>query len=129
MTANVNRNANPRCGELWMCQLPAADGSVQGGYRPVFVLSNDVNNAHSPTLNVIPLTSRVDKRPLPVHVPLWNYRLYGLRKPSVMLVEQIATVPIHRLVSRIGSIDDAEMLRSIRSALAIQFPIIAQTGF
>ena len=128
MMAGVNQRVNPRCGELWMCELSSGEGSVQGGYRPVFVLSNDRNNSHSPTLNVIPLTSRMDKRALPVHVPLWNHRLYGLRKPSVMLVEQVATVPTHRLVSRIGSIEDADTLRAIRSALAIQFPIIALSG-
>lgn len=28
---------NPQNGEIWMCHLAEKNGSVQGGYRPVFV--------------------------------------------------------------------------------------------
>ena len=115
----------PRCGEIWMCNLNQRDGSVQNGYRPVLVLSNDKNNVFSPTLNVIPLTSKVDKRNLPVHVSLWNYQCYGLRKPSTLLVEQITTVPANSLDYRLGEINDRETLARIGRAMEIQFPVVA----
>lgn len=114
----------PRCGEIWMCNLADRSGSVQTGARPVFVLSNDKNNTFSPTLNVIPMTSRMGKNNLPIHVSLWDYRRYGLNKPSVLLVEQITTVSLNSLSMKLGMIDDRETLIRIRRALEIQLPIV-----
>lgn len=116
---------NPKCGEIWMCRLAGKDGSIQTGYRPVYVLSNDRNNTFSPTLNVIPLTSKLNKRNLPIHVILWDYERYGLRKPSTLLVEQITTVAADQLDMKVGEIRDMETLNQIYRALEIQFPILS----
>jgi len=113
----------PKCGEIWMCNLTEKDGSIQAGYRPVFIVSNDRNNTHSPTLNVIPLTTKMNKRGLPVHVELWNYERYGLKAPSTLMIEQITTVPSWRLDVCVGFINDKEVLREIWEAMMIQFPI------
>ena len=43
----------PKCGEIWMCDLPFREGDVQYGKRPVFVLSNDLNNTYSRIVNII----------------------------------------------------------------------------
>ena len=115
----------PRCGEIWMCHLVAKDGSIQSGYRPVFILSNDKNNTYSTTLNIIPITSKMNKRKLPVHVELWSYQKYGLKTPSTMLVEQIMTISFEHLDKCIGKVRDSETLGDISRAMAIQFPILA----
>lgn len=114
---------SPKRGDIWMCNLNQSDGSVQSGYRPVFVISNNKNNTYSPTLNIIPLTSKVNKRDLPVHVNLWNYKDYGLKKPSTMLVEQIMTVPGDSLERYIGCIQDEMTLNSVQKAISIQFQL------
>lgn len=114
----------PKCGELWMCDLGENEGSVQSGYRPVFIVSNDKNNQYSTTVNVFPLTSKINKKKLPVHVEIWNYQKYGLDSPSTILVEQPMTVPISKLKRRIGEIDDIFLLESICKAIGIQFPIV-----
>ncbi len=114
----------PRFSEIWMCNLTNKDGSVQNGYRPVFILSNDKNNTHSTTLNIIPITSKTNKRKLPIHVYLQRYRHYGLKSPSTMLIEQITTIPIDYLDKRIGEINDSETLSNISKALFIQFPLL-----
>lgn len=115
----------PKCGEIWMCNLDNKGGSIQTGYRPVYILSNDKNNAFSPTLNVIPLTSKASKRRLPMHVFLCNYACYGLKKPSTLLIEQITTVSTDRVDLRLGEINDRETLMQIYQAMEIQFPIMA----
>lgn len=115
---------SPHFSEIWMCNLTNKDGSIQSGYRPVFILSNDKNNTYSTTLNIIPITSKMNKKRLPVHVELWNYRRYGLNTPSTMLIEQITTVTIDSLDMRIGTICDKEILHNISNAIAIQFPIL-----
>ena len=120
----VKLNSNPKCGEIWMCNIPSKDGSVQSGYRPVFILSNNMNNTYARTLNVIPLTTKMNKRRLPIHVELWNYQAYGLQRPSTMLIEQIATVSAENLDRCVGSISDRAILMNIVSAINIQFPIM-----
>lgn len=116
----------PHCTEIWMCWLENKDGSVQSGYRPVYIASNDMNNKYSTTLNVIPITSK-KKKPLPIHVDLDSYQEYGLCSQSTMLVEQIMTVSVSALHKRIGKIADGETLRKISAALAIQIPNFAAT--
>jgi mRNA interferase MazF len=118
-----NNSIRPRFGEIWMCNL-YAEGSIQRGYRPVFVISNNQNNTYSPTINVIPLTSKMNKKQLPMHVEIWDYQKYGLRAPSTLLVEQISTIPIDNLTKRIGSITDTYTLNVIYRAMSIQFPIL-----
>lgn len=115
---------SPHFSEIWMCNLPTKNGSIQSGYRPAFILSNDKNNTHSTTLNIIPITSKMNKRKLPVHVDLWDYQRYGLKTPSTMLIEQITTVTMDSLDMYLGMIGDKEILNDISNALAIQFPIL-----
>lgn len=120
----VNR-AQPKCGEIWLCRLESYNGSIQRGYRPVYILSNNENNTYSNTLNVIPLTSRMNKRNLPVHVELWDYHKYGLKSPSTLMVEQIMTITSNSLDRKIGTIADSDTMNRIRYAISVQFPVMA----
>lgn len=122
--SEIFESVKPKCGEVWMCNLGKAGSSVQYGTRPVYILSNNINNLHSPTLNVIPITSKMNKRHLPVHVELWNYMEYGLHMPSTMLIEQIMTISAETLDRKIGEIADSNTVTSIRKAMSIQFPIL-----
>lgn len=87
MTQCSQEFGKPMFGEIWMCDLGQEGGSVQHGSRPVLIISNNVNNAHSTVVNVVPLTSRIDRKPFPMHVFLGDPSLYGLRRPSTLLVE------------------------------------------
>lgn len=87
-----------------MANLPT-NGHVQGGMRPVIIIQNDVGNKHSPTVQVIPLTSR-RKKPLPVHTTLTGC---GLTKPSVVLTEQLQTINKSQLISFMGEVGNAKM--------------------
>ena len=75
MPSCVKVNTRPRRGEIWMCHLNSKDGSVQNGYRPVLILSNNKNNTYSTTLNVVPITSKMNKRKLLIHIELRNHFL------------------------------------------------------
>lgn len=117
--------SRPKCGEIWMCNLSESEGSIQRGYRPVFIVSNDKNNTYSPTINIIPITTKMNKRKLPVHVELWNYQRYGLKAPSTLMVEQTTTVALSSLDKYIGKILDKNVLGDISRAMRVQFPVIA----
>jgi mRNA-degrading endonuclease toxin of MazEF toxin-antitoxin module len=66
----------------------------------------------------------MNKRKLPIHVELWDYAEYGLRKPSTLMIEQITTIPIDSLDKYVGRIDSKEVLTQIWAAISIQFPIL-----
>ncbi len=117
--------SRPKCGEIWMCNLSESEGSIQSGYRPVFIVSNDKNNTYSQTINIIPITTKMNKRKLPVHVELWNYQRYGLKAPSTLMVEQTTTVALSSLDKYIGKILDKNVLGDISRAMRVQFPVIA----
>ena len=117
--------SRPKCGEIWMCNLSESEGSIQSGYRPVFIVSNDKNNTYSPTINIIQITTKMNKRKLPVHVELWNYQRYGLKAPSTLMVEQTTTVALSSLDKYIGKILDKNVLGDISRAMRVQFPVIA----
>lgn len=64
--------------------------SVQGGVRPVIVVSNNKANTYSSVITVVPLTSRIyKKRYLPTHVFISKYDMTGIRKGSLALAEQV----------------------------------------
>lgn len=119
-----NANREIKCGEIWMAQLPKKEGSIQGGYRPVLIISNDKNNKHSTVVNVVPMTTKMNKRKLPCHVEIWDYEKCGLTAPSTLMLEQITTIRKETMLYRMGKIDDVKMLLQIVRAMQMQFPIL-----
>lgn len=114
----------PKCADIWMAEISFDGDCVQSGYRPVFVISNDKNNAFAPTVNVFPLTTKMKRKNLPCHVTLYNYYDYGLSAPSTILVEQPLTIPQSWLLKRLGTIEDRKTLNRILTAMQSQFPIL-----
>lgn len=71
-------------------------GSEQGGWQPVLIVSNDIGNRHSPTVIILPITSRVQtKAKLPTYTEVNNVE--GLDKNSLILAGQIRTIDKRRL--------------------------------
>lgn len=104
-----------RRGELYYAYLEPVIGSEQGGERPVVILQNNRGNRYSPTVIVAPLTTKLVKRTLPVHVKV---TAAGLRSTSLILLEQIRTIDKQRLRQYIGEVTDEEM-REIEQAVLI----------
>lgn len=123
------KNCTVKCGEIWMANLPYNDCSIQSGNRPVFIISNNKNNTYSTVLNVMPITTKMNKRNLPCHVEIWEYQKYGLHCPSTILTEQITSISKNNLIYRMGMIDDLDMLARIIRSMKVQFPILNITDF
>ena len=51
-------NMNIKRGEIYLVDLGNQKGSIQSGKRPVVVISNNMNNKYSPTINILPITSK-----------------------------------------------------------------------
>lgn len=126
---NINfidaKNHSITCGDIWMANISERDGNIQGGHRPVLVISNDKNNKFSNVVNVVPMTTKMNKRNLPCHVEIWDYQKYGLTAPSTIMVEQITTINKENLRYYMGEINDVDMLMRIFRAMQVQFPMMS----
>lgn len=87
-------------GQIWLCSL-YNKGSVQTGFRPVVIISNNKCNIHSSVLTVIPVTSKV--KDFITHVRL------DLELPSVAMCEQIQSVNKWQLNRCIGKVTEEEL--------------------
>ena len=104
-------------GEIYMAQLVPTSGSEQEGKRPVLVIQNDTGNAHSATVIVAAVSSKVQRKGnMPVHVKL--DKTYGLGKESVVKLEQLRTLDKNALGSFVGTLDGEAMSR-VNKALGI----------
>ena len=106
-------------GNIYMAVLPMDKGSVQGGMRPVIIVQNNLGNTHSPTVQVIPLTSK-KKKEMPVHTVISGC---GLRTESVVLTEQLTTINKTSLRNYLGTADD-EMMERVDHCIAIQLGLL-----
>ena len=78
------------------------------------------SNASSTTVIVAPMTSKLDKPSLPTHV--FAKTDCGLRRNSIILMEQLSTIDQFRLTQRIGALDETTM-KEVNNALAVSVGI------
>ena len=104
-------------GEIYYAELSPAEGSEQGGIRPILIVQNDTGNKYSPTIIAAAVTSKLNKAKLPTHIEL-NAKEFGLSKDSVILLEQIRTLDKRRLKERIGELPPTTM-QKVNTALLI----------
>lgn len=101
-------------GDVVAVNLDPVVGSEVGKTRPAVVLQNELANRSSPTITVLPVTSRLGRvYPFQVRLPAGEG---GLRRESKVLCEQIRTVARERIGERLGRLPD-DRLDEIRSAL------------
>ena len=92
-----------RRGEIYYVERYRSVGSEQRAGRPAVVVSNNANNKHSSTIEVVYLTTQ-PKKELPTHVPV-----FSTGRASIALCEQIDTVSIERIGSYCGDCSQEEM--------------------
>ena len=88
-----------RRGDIYFANLDPVVGSEQGGYRPVVVVQNDIGNKHSPTIIVVTVTSKVNKKAnMPTHFLFRNNPAF--RKASMVQMEHIYTIDKSKIDSK-----------------------------
>lgn len=117
---NVNV-PRPHFGDVFFADL-LGDDHVQAGRRPVVIAQNDIGNRFSTTVEVIPMSSRVNKaKYMPTHVLVHPNAINGLKTASIVLAEQVVTIPKKRLLAFLGALDK-ETLGLIGQARRTQSP-------
>lgn len=117
-------NHNIHRGEIYYADLRGADGSEQGGIRPVVIIQNNKGNYFSPTVLAAPITDRNhNKSNIPTHVNL-DANKTGLKKDSMALLEQVRVLDKDmRLLGKIGDVN-IETMSELNKAIAISFDIL-----
>ena len=91
-------------------------GSEQHSGRPAIIVSNNKNNLHSGTIEIVYLTT-APKHDLPTHVTIRS-----APKESIALCEQLTTVNVSRISGQICAATDREMAQ-IDTALLISLDL------
>ena len=118
---DMNKN-NLKTGDVIWVKLHG-DNHVQRGIRPAVIVQNNTGNFHSPTIEVVPMTSRQTKSKLPTHVTV-PAGIAGLTKPSIVQCEGVRPVSKNDIVGYIGNMPD-EYMAQISIATIISMPIIS----
>ena len=108
-------------GDIYIANLNPYTGAEQGGIRPVVVLQNNLGNRYSPTLIVAAMTKEIKRTDLPTHV--YIRRAGDLKKPSIIVLEQIRTIDksrVHRFIGKLSPMQMDLVDRGIRKSLGLE---------
>lgn len=107
-------------GDVFWVNFDPSVGSEVKKIRPAVVVSNDINNEHSPIISIAPVTSSVARiYSFEVEIPAGTSNLSSRSK---IMVNQTRAIDKVRLVEFIGSLPDALMAR-VKAALKLHYDI------
>ena len=103
-------------GEVWWISFEPSIGGEVRKQRPAIIVSNDAANHYLNRVQVVPITSNVDKL-----YPSEAYVTFSGKKSKAM-ADQITTVSKKRLINSAGSISKTEM-EGIGKAISTQLDL------
>jgi len=105
-----------RRGEIWWVNFDPSIGSEIQKQRPAVVVSNDISNKYVNRVQVVPITSKVEKL-----YPSEAYVTVGGRQGKAM-ADQLATVSKERLIRLMDHVTAIQMME-IEKAIRIQLAL------
>lgn len=115
----MNEEKKVKYGEIYFYDFGEHEGSIQNGLRPAVVIQDNKLNDHGPTTIIAAITSVTKKLYLPSHILIGEQ--FGLTKPSMILLEQVACVNQKDLGNFVGAINNEKIKRAIRCGLKKTF--------
>lgn len=105
------KNSKVKRGEIYLYDFGTNEGSIQSGVRPALVVQCDEGNDASTTTVIAAMTSFIKKQYLPSHIILGDR--FGLKEPSMVMLEQLRTVNQSDLIEYVGRIDDEHYTKKV----------------
>jgi mRNA interferase MazF len=100
-------------GEVWWVNFDPSGGGEIRKRRPAVIVSNDASNRHMNRVQIVPLTSRVDRLyPSEAFVTLRGTR-------SKAMADQVTTASKNRLLRRAGALSASD-LQALEDAIRVQ---------
>ena len=100
-------------GEVWWVNFSPSIGGEIRKRRPAVIISNDISNKYLNRVQVIPLSSKVDRLyPSEAYVTVNN-------KQNKAMADQLTTVSKKRLVNFVGKVSSSDM-RKVEKAVRLQ---------
>lgn len=95
-------------GEVWIVELPSANGHEQRGLRPAIVIADTATSI----VTVIPCTANLQALRFPFTLRVDPSKKNGLDAPTIALLLQLRAIDRHRCVRKIGTVE-TETIRRI----------------
>jgi mRNA interferase MazF len=112
--------ASIKRGDLFLVNFDPTVGAEAKKIRPALVVSNDINNLHSPIISIAPITSNVTKvYSFEVQIPPGTG---GLRTRSKVMVNQTRAVDKIRLIKKLGTLPEKIMLE-VNQSLKLHYDL------
>lgn len=111
----------PKRGEIYIADLKPSFGREIGKTRPALIISDNALNKVLPTVIVIPFSSIVPQNIGPDFVKFSNQK--GLKKTSVLVVNQLGAIDRLRLVEKVGKISK-QKLSEVEEAIKLVLGLI-----
>jgi mRNA interferase MazF len=112
--------ASIKRGDVFLVNFDPTIGAEAKKTRPAVVVSNDINNAHSPIISISPITSNVTKiYSFEVEIPSGTA---GLRGRSKVMVNQTRAVDKLRLLKKLGHLSEG-IIEDINQALKLHYDL------
>jgi mRNA interferase MazF len=107
-------------GDVFLVNFDPTMGAETRKTRPALVVSNDINNAHSPIVSLAPITSNVTRVfSFEVEIPAGTA---GLRTRSKVMVNQTRAVDKIRLIKKWGQLPPPVM-QEVDQALKLHYDL------
>ena len=109
-----------RRGKVFLVNFDPTLGAEVRKSRPAVVVSNDINNAHSPILSIAQITSNITKvYSFEVEIPSGTG---GLKTRSKIMVNQTRAVDKLRLIKKLGQLP-APIMKDVDRALKLHYDL------
>lgn len=123
----MRKNWYYRRGDVYLADLDQSlsrvHGSIQGGIRPVIVVSNNAANYFSTLLSIVPVTSELKKTDQPTHYLLKKSRCFPVR--SMAEGEQVHTILKTQVIRYLGKVDSVD-LTGVEDTIRAHFHLNAE---
>ncbi|MGA2025875.1 MAG: type II toxin-antitoxin system PemK/MazF family toxin [Syntrophobacteraceae bacterium] len=112
--------ASIKRGHVFLVNFDQRVGAEAKKARPAVVVSNDINNAHSPSVSISPITSNVSRiYAFEVEIPA---QTDGLDLHSKVMVNQTRAVDKIRLIRKLGRLPQS-IMEEVDRALKLHYEL------